>query len=65
MPKQIVFQDKDNELKCYLNDKGLVYMEIQPQNNENEPYNTGFITLEKSDVKELIKSLKEIEKQMD
>lgn len=63
MAKRTVFNDDDNnELECYLNDKGKVYMSIG-QIGEDIAY-SGFITLDKEDVKELIDILKDLEKEM-
>ena len=63
MAKRTVFNDEDNnELECYLNDKGKVYMGIG-QTGEDIAY-SGFITLDKEDVKELIDILKDLEKEM-
>ncbi|MBK6771240.1 MAG: hypothetical protein IPG78_03655 [Ignavibacteria bacterium] len=65
MPKQTVFHDKDNEMKCHINKDGKCYIEVGPQNHEDDPYYCGCIILDKLDVKELIKTLKEIDKQME
>lgn len=64
MATRTVFSDNnDNEMDCYLNDKGQVFVGIR-QVNEDIAHN-GFITLEKEDVTELIKMLTELEKEMD
>jgi len=65
MPKQIVFQDKDNEMKFYVNSKNQLYVEIARQNSGDDPIGWASIALEKSDVKEMIKALKEAEKQLE
>ena len=58
-----VFNDNDNnEMDCYLNSKGKVYISIR-QIDEDIAYN-GFITLNKEDVNQLIKILTELEQEM-
>lgn len=65
MAKQTVFHDKDNELKCYINKDNKLYMEIARIDSGDDPLGWGCVVLEKEDVKDLIKVLREIEKQMD
>ena len=51
-----VFEDGDNnEMNCFLNDKGKVYIGVG-QRGEDMVY-SGFITLDKEDVGQLIKIL--------
>lgn len=61
MATRIVFNDDDNnEMECYLNAHGKVYIGI----NQPEIEFSGYITLEKDDVQTLIGVLQEIEKVM-
>lgn len=63
MAVRTVFNDSDNnELECYLNHKGKVYMGVR-QIGEDIGY-SGFITLDKEDVNQLIKMLTEMEQEM-
>jgi hypothetical protein len=63
MAVRTVFSDENNnELDCYINDKGKVYISIS-QPGEDIAY-SGFITLDRDDVKQLIKKLSEFEKEM-
>jgi hypothetical protein len=63
MAVKTVFSDNNsNEMDCYLNDKGQVYISVG-QTGEDLMYN-GFITLDKEDVKQLIKKLTELEAEM-
>lgn len=63
MAKRTVFEDKDNnEMDCYLNDKGRVYIGVG-QKGEDIAY-SGFITLDREDVRGLIKILTKCEKEM-
>ncbi|WP_395045984.1 hypothetical protein [Flavobacterium sp.] len=63
MASRTVFEDENNnEMDCYLNDKGKVF--IQVGESGADIHEKGFITLDKSDVNELIKMLSEIEKDM-
>ena len=64
MAKRTVFSDGDNnELECYLNDKGKVYIGVG-QLGEDIAYN-GYITLNRDDIKQLIKILTKLEKEME
>jgi hypothetical protein len=60
---KIVFSDEnENEMEYYLNDKGEAYIGVgHPE--DNPPY-SGFITLNKDDVTQLIKVLTEIRDNM-
>jgi hypothetical protein len=63
MATKLVFEDEDNnEMNCFLNDKGKVYIGVG-QRGEDMVY-SGYITLNKEDVKQLINILKDCEKQM-
>lgn len=63
MAIRTVFNDEDNnELDCYLNTKGKVYLSIH-QIGEDIEY-AGYITLDKEDVGQFIKILTELEKEM-
>ncbi len=64
MAIRTVFNDSDNnEMECYLNDKGKVYISVG-QTGEDAVYN-GFITLDKEDVNHLMKILTELEQGME
>ena len=63
MASRIVFSDDNgNEMDCYLNEQGMVYVNIG--NGDDDPIGSGYITLDKSDVGKLINVLKELEEQM-
>lgn len=63
MAVRTVFNDNDNnEMECFLNDKGKVFISVG-QTGEDIEYN-GYITLDKEDVGLLIKMLTEIEQEM-
>jgi len=63
MATRTVFSDKENnEMDCYLNDKGKVFISVG-QPGEEIAYN-GYIVLDRDDVKRLIKILTELEKEM-
>ncbi|MFN8356334.1 MAG: hypothetical protein U0Y10_17895 [Spirosomataceae bacterium] len=63
MATRTVFSDdNNNEMDCYLNDQGKVFISVG-QSGDDIVY-SGFITLEKSDVTQLIKILTELEKEM-
>ena len=63
MATRLVFEDEDNnEMNCFLNDKGKVYIGVG-QRGEDMVY-SGYITLDKEDVKQLINILKDCEKEM-
>jgi hypothetical protein len=63
MATRTVFTDEDNnEMDCYINDKGKVYIGIGQGNDD--PMNSGYITLDKEDVNALIKVLQECEENM-
>ncbi len=65
MPKRTVLFDEDNnELECYINDKGKAFISIGPK-GEDELYHSGYITLNKADVDELVVILSELSKQME
>jgi hypothetical protein len=57
-----IYTDKENELQAYINSDNKCFIEIsQPS---EEMFGTGFIVLEAEDVKELIKDLQIILKQI-
>jgi len=57
-----IYTDKENELQAYINSDNKCFIEIS-QTSE-EIFGTGFIVLEAEDVKELIKDLQIILKQI-
>lgn len=64
MAIRTVFTDEDNnEMDCYLNDKGKVYIRVGVP-GEDITY-SGYITLDKDDVAQLIKRLTELEAEME
>ncbi len=64
MAMKIVFEDEDdNEMNCFLNDKGKVYIGVG-QRGQDIVY-SGYITLDKEDVGQLIKILTDCEKEME
>lgn len=64
MATRLVFEDEDNnEMNCFLNDNGKVCIGVG-QRGEDMFY-SGFITLDKADVQQLIDILTEYEKEME
>lgn len=64
MPRRTVFSDENNnEMDCYLNVNGQVF--VQVGQSGADVGESGFITLNKDDVNELIKILSELEKDME
>ena len=64
MAKKIIFVDEDNnEMQCYLNDQGKVFINVGKL--DEDMYYQGFITLDKNDVNELISLLSSIAEQME
>lgn len=64
MATRTVFSDIDNnEMDCYLNDKGKLYISVG-QPGDDQIYN-GYITLDKEDVQKLITVLTEIKTDME
>lgn len=62
MAKRIIFSDEDdNELECYINQKGKLYIAA----GQKDDVQFGYITLDKEDVNELIKMLSDLEEQME
>lgn len=61
--KTIITDDSNNELNCYINEAGQVYLEVG-QAGEDHQY-TGYIILEKEDVQHLIKKLTDFESEME
>lgn len=63
MATRKVFMDQhDNEMDCYLNDEGLVFIQIGISNSEI--HEKRYIVLDKLDVGEFIKVLSDIQKDM-
>jgi len=64
MATRTVFSDDNsNEMDCYLNDDGKVFISVGQTGDDN--MYSGFITLDKNDVSQLIKILSELEKEME
>lgn len=61
--RTVFSDDKDNEMDCYINTEGKVYIRIG-QLDDSYMY-SGYITLDKYDVQELIKILSALEQQME
>lgn len=60
MATKLIFEDQDNnEMNCFLNDKEKVHIDVG-QKGENI-INSGYITLDKEDVRKLIEILKDCE----
>jgi hypothetical protein len=63
MATKTVFLDKDeNEMECFINKDERVYIGVGKSGEDN--IYSGYITLDKNDVQELIKILTELESQM-
>lgn len=63
MPKRTVYYDEnDNELEFYINANNKVYFSV---GQKNEEYQTGYITLDKDDLKELIEELSSLAKDLE
>ena len=60
--RTVFSDDNNNEMDCYLNTDGKLYLSVG-QSGEDQIY-SGFITLDKSDVKEFIGILSQLEKLM-
>ena len=66
MATKTVFYDvNENELECYLNDEGGVCIHVGQNDKEEIAYYSGYITLDKGDVQQLIELLTELKSQMD
>jgi|GEM_PF-5092156 len=64
MPIKKVFEDHDgNELECFINSKGKIYIGIGPS-DKDDYMQFGYITLDGQDIKELIKELTQLEKEL-
>ena len=61
--RTVFSDDNGNEMDCYLNDKGKVFINVGKTAEDN--IYSGFITLDKQDVSQLIKMLSELEEQME
>jgi len=63
MATKTVFSDTDNnELECYINDHGKIYIGVSQAGDDN--IYSGYITLEKNDLTRLIKILSELQEEM-
>lgn len=63
MPKRTVYYDEnDNELEFYINANNKVYISV---GQKDEQYQTGYITLDKDDLKELIEELNSLAKDLE
>ncbi len=59
-----VFVDSDqNELQCYVNTQGKLF--IEASSDKDDIYYKGYVALEKEDVDELIKELRQCREDMD
>ena len=64
MPLKTVFVDhNNNEMELYLNEKRDLFINVG-LTGEDAPYYSGYITLDKQDVGDLIKKLVELEAEM-
>ena len=64
MPTKTLYSDEDNnEMICYLNDKRNLFISVS-RSGENIAYNS-LIILNRDDVKQLITTLTELEKEME
>lgn len=64
MATRTVFTDENNnEMDCYLNKQGKVYIGVGDQ-SEDSAY-SGYITLDKDDVSQLINILTELNDEME
>jgi hypothetical protein len=60
--RNVFSDDNDNEMTCYLNDNGFLFIKVGPQGDDQ---GSGFITLDKTDVQALIKELTKLEGEME
>ena len=64
MATRTVFSDtENNEMECYINQHGKVYIGVSLADGDG--MYSGFITLDKADVTQLIKILSELEEEME
>jgi len=61
--KKVFLDENDNEMECFLNTERKVFIEVRKIGGDG--YYSGFITLDKEDVKELIVILKDCQEQME
>lgn len=62
MAKRTIFTDEnENELETYVNADGKLFINVGQLKDQ---YYSGYITLEKEDVEELIKMLEELKEEM-
>ena len=65
MAKRTVFSDdNNNELDCYINSEGKVFISVGDTSNADDLLNNGYITLDKKDVGDLVNILQELYTQM-
>jgi hypothetical protein len=63
MAARIIFSDENgNEMECYLNNENKVFVSAGPAGDDG--LMTGYITLDKSDVTQLINVLSELKEEM-
>ena len=66
MATKLLFYDNDNnEMECYLNDKGKLFLRVGQIGREDDVYYSGFITLDRDDVSQFINVLTELEQEME
>ncbi|MDO7848095.1 hypothetical protein Q5H92_17145 [Hymenobacter sp. M29] len=64
MATRIIFSDdNDNEMECYLNKEEKVFISVGPAGDDGMM--TGYITLDKGDISQLIDVLSELKKEME
>ena len=64
MATKFLFTDDENEMECFLNNKGTVSIYVGRQGDDTGCF-CGLITLDKDDVNQLIHLLKQIEQEME
>ena len=55
--RKVFFDEDGNEMECYVNDKGKVYIGV----SNDDVMSNAYITLKKGEIKELIAVLKQLE----
>ncbi|HEV2481414.1 MAG TPA: hypothetical protein VGS79_17200 [Puia sp.] len=64
MAAKTVFSDlENNEMECYINQDGKLYIGVSLPDSDG--VYSGFITLDKADVSQLIKILSELKEEME
>jgi hypothetical protein len=61
--RTVLTDENNNEMECYLNDEGKVYINVG-ESGQDIHY-SGYITLNKEDVNHLIKMLTDLESEME